>query len=570
MITSWILYALAVSLLVSVAALAAERALMALRWPTRFVWISAVVLSVFWPFASIVHSLLPATTRPVTVLPFTIVVAAPSIADDAAIAAARLAMIDRILVWAWVAISALLVFRLIRGIVSLRQSRAAWKLRHVDGVFVKLSDNVGPAVIGLTDMEMVLPEWILTLDAPLRAIVLRHEEEHRRARDPYLLFAAAVSVALMPWNLALWFQARRLRLAIELDCDARVLRAHPSPERYGLLMLAIAQRRSIAPALFAPMLTEPMTQLERRILAMRNTTRRLVKGTVYGSGAVALASLAFASSLQSATANVAVKAVTLPAMAAPTVRKLDPSTTTGRRTTPVRREQAGNPAPRYPDMLRAANVEGAVIVRFTTDSKGVPDSSSISVITSTHDMFSNAVRAVLPKWHLAPNSTMNMPFVFVMANKTAAELGDMTKGIAANAVVVTGAPVAGSAVGAVERGVAATVTPGQPRRVTSDQTYFEFQVEKAVSPMPGNPGARYPDLLRAANVEGSVLVQFVVDNDGTPIMDTFKVLKSDHDLFTNAVKEGLPNMRFYPAQVGGKAVKQLVQMPFQFNLSKQP
>ena len=50
-------------------------------------------------------------------------------------------------------------------------------------------------------------------------------------------------------------------------------------------------------------------------------------------------------------------------------------------------------------------------------------------------------------------------------------------------------------------------------------------------------------------------------------MRTFKVLKSSHDLFTNEVRAVLPNMRFNPALVGGRKVKQLVQMPFQFNLS---
>ena len=123
-------------------------------------------------------------------------------------------------------------------------------------------------------------EWILSLDESLRAIVLRHEEEHRIARDPYLLFGAAIVVALMPWNVALWFQARRLRLAIEMDCDARVLRAHPSPERYGMLILTIAQRRSVAPAMFAPMLSEPTTNLERRILAMRTTKGKVARVTV--------------------------------------------------------------------------------------------------------------------------------------------------------------------------------------------------------------------------------------------------------------------------------------------------
>jgi len=120
----------------------------------------------------------------------------------------------------------------------------------------------------------------------------------------------------------------------------------------------------------------------------------------------------------------------------------------------------------------------------------------------------------------------------------------------------------------VAGGVAKGVVGGTPQPVNDNQTYFEFQVEKQVSPYPGNAGPRYPDMLRSANVEGEVLAQFVVDTTGRADMSTFKVLKSTHDLFTNAVKATLPNMKFYPAEVGGKKVKQLVQMPFQFSLTK--
>jgi len=120
----------------------------------------------------------------------------------------------------------------------------------------------------------------------------------------------------------------------------------------------------------------------------------------------------------------------------------------------------------------------------------------------------------------------------------------------------------------VAGGIAKGVVGGTPTPVNDNQTYFEFQVEKQVSPYPGNPNPRYPDMLRSANVEGEVLAQFVVDTTGRADMGSFKVLKSTHDLFTNAVKVALPNMKFYPAEVGGKHVKQLVQMPFQFNLTK--
>src|SRR4051812_39416082 len=120
----------------------------------------------------------------------------------------------------------------------------------------------------------------------------------------------------------------------------------------------------------------------------------------------------------------------------------------------------------------------------------------------------------------------------------------------------------------VAGGIAKGVVGGTPQPVSENQTYFEFQVEKQVSPFPGNPAPRYPDMLRSANVEGEVLAQFVVDTTGRADMSQFKVLKSTHDLFTNAVRSALPNMKFYPAEVGGRKVKQLVQMPFQFSLTK--
>src|SRR3954465_12212889 len=101
-----------------------------------------------------------------------------------------------------------------------------------------------------------------------------------------------------------------------------------------------------------------------------------------------------------------------------------------------------------------------------------------------------------------------------------------------------------------------------------DQPYFEFQVEKPVVPAGAQPQPNYPDMLRSANVEGEVLAQFVVDTTGRAEMGTFKVLKSSHDGFTQAVRNVLPNMRFYPAEIGGRKVKQMVQQPFTFALTK--
>ncbi len=119
----------------------------------------------------------------------------------------------------------------------------------------------------------------------------------------------------------------------------------------------------------------------------------------------------------------------------------------------------------------------------------------------------------------------------------------------------------------VQGGVAKGVVGGTGP-VVQDQPYFDFQVEKPVVPVPGSTPPRYPDMLKSANVEGTVLAQFIVDTTGRVEPGSFKSLKSDHDLFTQAVRSALNNMRFLPAEVGGRKVKQLVQQPFQFALTK--
>ncbi|GAC1687093.1 MAG: hypothetical protein NVS9B3_05570 [Gemmatimonadaceae bacterium] len=106
------------------------------------------------------------------------------------------------------------------------------------------------------------------------------------------------------------------------------------------------------------------------------------------------------------------------------------------------------------------------------------------------------------------------------------------------------------------------------KAIKADQAYFDFQVEKVAAGYPSNPAPRYPDILQNAGVEGEVLAQFVVDTTGRAESGSFKVLKSTHELFTQSVRNALPQMRFYPADGGGRKVKQLVQQPFVFAQKK--
>jgi len=97
--------------------------------------------------------------------------------------------------------------------------------------------------------------------------------------------------------------------------------------------------------------------------------------------------------------------------------------------------------------------------------------------------------------------------------------------------------------------------------------YFEFQVEKPVEKI-GGDAPDYPSSLRDAGVEGQVLAQFVVGENGRYQGGTLKILNSSNPAFSAAVKDALPRMKFSAAQIGGKKVAQLVQMPFMFNIKK--
>jgi protein TonB len=98
----------------------------------------------------------------------------------------------------------------------------------------------------------------------------------------------------------------------------------------------------------------------------------------------------------------------------------------------------------------------------------------------------------------------------------------------------------------------------------TNQTYFEFQVEKPAEMIQDGTKPRYPSVLESSGIAGEVQAQFVVKSDGKADMDTFKVLKSSNELFTQAIKNYLPRAHFSPAQIGGKPVNQLVQQSFQF------
>ncbi len=107
----------------------------------------------------------------------------------------------------------------------------------------------------------------------------------------------------------------------------------------------------------------------------------------------------------------------------------------------------------------------------------------------------------------------------------------------------------------------ATAVP-EPRGI-----FDASQVERQVS-LRSRAAPRYPAALQYAGTEGRVIAQFVVDEQGRADLSTFTIIDSAHDLFSRAVRDVLPQLRFAPAEIGGRRVAQLVQMPFDFRLNR--
>ncbi len=209
--------------------------------------------------------------------------------------------------------------------VSYRRHRAEllYAVQHdIAGVSVSVTEALGPAVIGVRAPRIVVPAGLLERSAHEQRLVITHEQSHIAAGDPLLLLSACVAVALMPWNPIAWFALAHLRLAIELDCDRRVLSTGASPRQYGQLLIALSSHvpqfmhggvARTPLALTSPAFSYHASHLERRLITMTSRPSQFLRSRRIGSGLLAAVALLAACESQLPTAaelqNMDVKGV---------------------------------------------------------------------------------------------------------------------------------------------------------------------------------------------------------------------------------------------------------------------
>jgi hypothetical protein len=274
MTVEWLARAFATGALLTIAALLAERVIGWFGLARRWAWAAAMAGSLLLPaLALAAPGVLPeigfperarssaraeAPARP----PSAVSVPVPASAVSGAPRS-----LPRGVCLGWLAASLSMLGCVAWSYRRLDAARSGCVAVRVEGVRVLVSERAGPLVLGVLHPELLLPRWVLEAAPEERRLIVRHELEHVAGGDPWLLALATLAVALMPWNPALWAQHRRLRLALETDCDARVLAAGADRRLYGRVLLRTSGHPFALPVL-APAWGGRTSHLERRIVTM--------------------------------------------------------------------------------------------------------------------------------------------------------------------------------------------------------------------------------------------------------------------------------------------------------------
>lgn len=586
--TTWLLYSIGIGVLLAAAAAAGACVLLASGRSTRWIWLGAVGASGVLPFA------LPWLTGRETLAPDGAAGGEVLVGEIGLMASGGLgpggSWMDGVLVGGWLVSSAVLVLLFAWSALALRLRRRGWSRRSVNGVPTLVSEGTGPALVGFVMPELVLPAWVLEWDAESLGLLLAHEEEHARARDPLLLLAGILAVVAMPWNLPLWWQSRRLRLAMEMDCDARVLRRHPDARRYGLLLLEVGRMASSGRVPMAAF-SEPTSFLERRValLTGRRRMRRSTAGVLIAAAITAVAVACAIPAPDAPAPDAILRPDPVDEAASP-----DPTRAAAADTIPValrnpaftpyevrpelidRAVTAGILQSVYPTALRDAGIEGTTVLWTFIDAAGAVRDTRVAT-PSGHPEIDAAAEAAMLQVRFTPAMNggepvpvwIQLPVTF-MNRRAGAERGAPgTPAAPDHPVPAERAPVPTSPEARAsttsppspERrsAVSPTFTPYDVRPELRNRTEFSELLERTFLP-----------ILSDAGVSSGTAVYWVRIGENGEVQHVRLAESSGSDQLDAAGAEVLLHARFSPARNRGRAVSVWIQLPVTFQTRDPP
>ncbi len=84
--------------------------------------------------------------------------------------------------------------------------------------------------------------------------------------------------------------------------------------------------------------------------------------------------------------------------------------------------------------------------------------------------------------------------------------------------------------------------------------------------MLSHPPLVYPELLKQAGIEGTVIAQAIVDTTGRVEANSIRIVDSPNPGFDQSARDLLLKSLYRPARVYGRAVRVLIQQPIAFTI----
>ena len=104
-------------------------------------------------------------------------------------------------------------------------------------------------------------------------------------------------------------------------------------------------------------------------------------------------------------------------------------------------------------------------------------------------------------------------------------------------------------------------------KIDPGQAFNEAVVDEKPS-LVSPPQLDYPDLLRQAGIEGTVLIEVIIDTTGHAEPASLRVAQSSNRAFELSAREAVLKSLYRPGRVRGQAVRVLVQVPINFNIRR--
>jgi protein TonB len=111
-------------------------------------------------------------------------------------------------------------------------------------------------------------------------------------------------------------------------------------------------------------------------------------------------------------------------------------------------------------------------------------------------------------------------------------------------------------------------TPGSPGSVLVTPAPIDARFAEEPPVLLGHPVPRYPELLRAAGIEGRVVVEVVLDTLGRAEPATLRIATSAHPLFDGEASVVVLGSRYRPGRVAGRPVRVRIRVPVSFGLRR--